>query len=328
MRLDVLLTTVWVLGFVLLPCRSLTAQEQDKSTDSAAGTSQEAAADPAAATASESDSESEADAASDPLAALGQEDVEVEEVDLPEPELPAATHFGEVLSVARSDAAVQWVNLEKVLKAKEFVPGLAVDDEAIDSRAPADGKAFGVLSVRVAQGRSLGRYDYVLKSGANASPCLALREGDGPFDVRRWVVEPEGTGAEVQMLFELSADTDRAWLECALPTTVPQARVALSFAAAGEISAAQGGSSESVEDALSDTPSAPASKQEPAAGAGDAGLEDLLEDTGKAESKPAEKAAAAPAKAAAEPVPEKKPEETAPAPKKEEPKKSGADDWF
>lgn len=306
------------------------ARAQEKPAEETAKAEQVSKDEPKSEPAPEAGSEagSEAGAEAGAEAATVADDEQAEPAAAPsKPDLPASTHFGELLAAGKSDAAVQWVNLEKVLLAQEFEPGLAVDDAAIDSRAPGDGKSYGVLAVRVQQGRSLGKHDYVLRLDGQTSPCLALRVGAGPFDVRRWIVRPEGAAEDAAMLFELPADAEGASLELALSTTVPQASVAFSFGVELSESSTEELLAPETEKPAGD-PAAPESKEGKTSGSDDSGLAALMAGDEKAEATPGKKPEPVPGEAPEEPAAKEEVAKPAPAPKKEAPKKAGADEWF
>jgi hypothetical protein len=137
--------------------------------------------------------------------------------------LPRDVHAGTVKSVERRESAVDWVNLDNRLLAGKPEPELDVPPDAIEQRPPAEGMCFVIVTVRLADGRSISRYDYRLRAGGTLVPCLALSIAGRPFDIRQWKYALPG---EVRLLFECPADAPKANLEFALDSRIPQPTIA------------------------------------------------------------------------------------------------------
>jgi outer membrane biosynthesis protein TonB len=140
----------------------------------------------------------------------------------PTPRLPREVHAGTLKAVERKEDPVEWVDLKNRLLADRFEPETDVPAEAVQQRPPAPGACYVIVTILLRDGRSISRYDYRLRVGDTAYPCLALSVAGRPFDVRQWRYALPG---EVRLLFECPADAARADLEFALDTAVPQPAV-------------------------------------------------------------------------------------------------------
>jgi len=218
----------------------------------------------------------------------GKEEPPPPETDTPPPKFepvkfwPGFVNMGVVTSKPQT-----WRDLDGLLLEGKFKPEAQEDRPTID-RPPPEGKQYVILSVQVTLKKSIGKYDYVLKTLKGDFPCLAMgmMRGDenAIFDPRIWEIKYE-TGMELlQLIFEVPAGTPEATLVSALPLTLPPPPVELKL----------------LEDA---PPAAPAPAAEPA----------------KDGTEPAAPAAgevpAAPADAPATPAPKEAPAPATPAPK-------------
>jgi len=145
-------------------------------------------------------------------------------------ELPVPIQCGTLTSAVLSESAVQWVVVDKALLAKRFdAPSMIIDDET-ELRVPGQDKTFALITVEVAPERSIGRYDYVLKSYGETFECLAIKGSGDTYDFRCWQIKATGVAQVATLLFEVRSDTTDGELTFTLDTTVPQPAIPLNFA--------------------------------------------------------------------------------------------------
>lgn len=148
----------------------------------------------------------------------------------PQQVLPARIHAGTVLQAELTGEALPWMDLDKALAARAFVPGANPEAESVISRAPAADRAYALVTIEIDAGRSIGKADYSLAAGGVSWPGLALRVGDGPCDPRNWQLEAKGASLRAVVVYEIPPDTREAVLTMSLPVTLPEPSVPLQFA--------------------------------------------------------------------------------------------------
>ncbi len=134
---------------------------------------------------------------------------------------------GRIVGVRITDKPVLWRDLDKVLAAGRFRPSETDDESTLTRRPPATGRVYVVIDVKLAEGRSIGKYDWKLAFGDEVAPCLALARDRLPFDARNWEYRYDNGLAVLHLLFEAPEGLEAASLVPALPLTLSEPAVRL-----------------------------------------------------------------------------------------------------
>ncbi|NOY80701.1 MAG: hypothetical protein GXP31_06815 [Kiritimatiellaeota bacterium] len=154
--------------------------------------------------------------------------------DLPAVDTAIPVRCGRIVGVRTTDKPVLWRDLDKVLAAGRFRPSETDDESTLTRRPPADGRVYVVVDIKLAKGRSIGKYDWKLAVGNEVVPCLALARDRLPFDARNWEYRYDTGLAVFHLLFEAPADLNEASLVPALPLTLKEPAVRLDLTGAGK----------------------------------------------------------------------------------------------
>ncbi len=117
--------------------------------------------------------------------------------------LAVRVRCGTLIRILISQAAVPWLDLERLLRDGNFQPEEA-NPAAAGERQPASESAFVILTFEVEKGLSLGRYDYKLLVGDGSYAALAITPGQRPYDPRVWEFVARDNKEDVSMLFEIA----------------------------------------------------------------------------------------------------------------------------
>ncbi|MFW5996727.1 MAG: hypothetical protein ACOCQP_01815 [Lentisphaeria bacterium] len=148
---------------------------------------------------------------------LADDDDKTEEV------FPATSiHAGEIVSLTTTTASVNWLELESLMLDGELEQGASAGS-AETERSPDDDKLFIIITVELAEDRSIGKYDYDLKVKGDVIECEGMARGeDEPFDPRTWQVEYDQGQTPVKLLYEVPRFGSEAVIDFipALDTTI------------------------------------------------------------------------------------------------------------
>ncbi len=109
--------------------------------------------------------------------------------------LPLDVPCGQLIEFVRKDTAQRFVDLEKAAATEDAKPAVVAPDELLVEREPENGMVYAVFTFKVAAGRTLSKYDYILETDAGKTqPCLEMGPATGDFyDLRFRAAEGPGT---------------------------------------------------------------------------------------------------------------------------------------
>lgn len=139
----------------------------------------------------------------------------------PEPFRAVTAWSGAIIEVKLTTEAQKWRDMDGLLKENRFKGEEGLDKPAVD-RPPAEGKQYAILTMKLREKRSVGKYDYLLRVNGADSPCLAIGTESTPFDPRVWEHKHAPTADEVMLVFEVPSGAVDATLVAGLPLTVSQ----------------------------------------------------------------------------------------------------------
>ncbi|MEA2011995.1 MAG: hypothetical protein U9O87_02765 [Verrucomicrobiota bacterium] len=144
---------------------------------------------------------------------------------------------GKIKKLELTNAPVSWVYNKDVYIARN--KGLSMDvlldtfefmDLATkEKRYPKKGFIFALIDVKLKKGRSIGKYDYVLKRGNKAYQCQALTKEKGFFDPTIWKFKYESEFVVYSLLYEVPKEINEFHLHVNLDITIPQKDVKIEF---------------------------------------------------------------------------------------------------
>jgi hypothetical protein len=94
------------------------------------------------------------------------------------------------------------------------------DERPTVERAPSEERLYAILTVQVFPGKSIGKYDYTLRTPQGDVPCLAMRYENDPFDPRLYEIKYLADQPFVQLAYEVTPDLRDTQLVAALPMTL------------------------------------------------------------------------------------------------------------
>ena len=139
----------------------------------------------------------------------------------PEPFRAVTVWSGAIVEVKLSAEAQKWRDMDALLKETRFKAEEGLDKPAVD-RSPADGKQYAILTMKLREKRSVGKYDYFLRVNGTDCPCLAIGTEGAPFDPRAWEHKHAPNADEVMLIFEVPNGATEGTLVAGLPLTVSQ----------------------------------------------------------------------------------------------------------
>lgn len=140
-----------------------------------------------------------------------------------------AVWCGRITGVRTVSKPVLWRDLDKVLLAGRFRPSETDDESTLMRRPPVPGHQYVVIDFKLANGRSVGKYDWKLAFADEALPCLAMSRDLLPFDARNWEYRYSNGLAVIHLLFEVPKKLSTATLVPALPLTLPEPAIRLNL---------------------------------------------------------------------------------------------------
>lgn len=128
-------------------------------------------------------------------------------------QLPRQVHCGSLASIERIEGKCSFADLGPAFLKNAMSPQGHVPEDMRVMKAPGPGRVYAVLQFEVKQGRTLSRFDYILKSGDEKCECLGVAlQPDAVYDLRRLSVEGP---CRASLLFECASSAETA---CLLPS--------------------------------------------------------------------------------------------------------------
>ena len=97
-------------------------------------------------------------------------------------ELPLQVPCGQLTEFIKKEDAQRFVDLDKAAATEDDKPAVTAPDELIVEREPENGMVYAIFTFKVAAGRTLSKFDYILETDAGATqPCLEIGRAAGDF---------------------------------------------------------------------------------------------------------------------------------------------------
>lgn len=120
-------------------------------------------------------------------------------------QLPCPCGPGTIVAFEKSTAAQQFVDFELAVKADQPMPADSRPDALLKSQPCPAGKVYLIFKVKVAEGRSLSKFDYMLET--NTRQTLLCREmGHGEADFFDFRLKAQTGPGDYRLIFECPKD--------------------------------------------------------------------------------------------------------------------------
>ena len=97
-------------------------------------------------------------------------------------DLPLQVPCGQLTDFIKKEDPQRFVDFERAAEKADDKPAVTAPEELIVEREPENGMVYAIFTFKVAAGRTLSKYDYILETDAGATqPCLEIGRAAGDF---------------------------------------------------------------------------------------------------------------------------------------------------